>query len=181
LVLQLADLRSAIVRCACEVLRDLVVAHGRALAPLVAHSLQQLLTNLALLKVFSSVSATTAAVAVGLAPSSAALKVLIGRSRDPKKQVRQGSLELLQILFADRKFDISPKGLVAALGALGSSTPAGRGVTDPDGGVRQAAAKAYWAAAAGYPGSHVNGFLESLSPKERKLVERLKPSTQTEG
>ena len=41
LVLALSDLRSALVRSACDACRELATAHGRAVAPLIAHVLPQ--------------------------------------------------------------------------------------------------------------------------------------------
>ena len=103
--------------------------------------------------------------------------MLVDHSRDPKKQVRLGAIELLGLLLADRKFEIPPKGVAAALGALGASGQ-GRGVTDADGATRAAAAKAFWAAKEGYPGKLVEGFYAKLGDKERKLVEKHKPRSQ---
>jgi len=182
MALQLADLRSAIVRSACDVLRELVTIHTRDTAPLVAHVLPQLLHNFSLLKVFKDVSATTATIVLGLAPSGAALKALVLASEDPKKQVRQGSLELLGLLLGDDAFTIpaNTKGLTLALSALGtSSDKAPRGVTDKDADARTAAARCYWAAklryaAEGYPeqAKLVDGWFERLADKEKKLVEK---------
>ena len=172
----LADLRSAIVRSACDVLRELAAAHRAALAPLVTAVLPQLLQNLALLKAFSTASATAATVLVGLAPSNAALRVLVEQSKDPKKQVRQGSLELIGVLLGCAPtFVVAPKGLAAALGAIGTSGSAGHGITDPDGGCRNAAARTFWVAQRSYPGEQVDRWLGELGVKETKLVERHKP------
>ena len=138
----------------------------------------QLLLNLALLKAFASLSATTATVCVGLAPSTAALKVCISNAKAAsQKQVRQGSLEYLAQLLSDASFEIPPRGVAAAMAALGASKPAGRGVTDPDGAVRTAAARAYWLAAARYPDAEeVAGWFAKLGDKERKLVEKHRPA-----
>ena len=170
---QLADLRSAIVRSACTVLRDIVLAHGAPLAPLVSHVLPQLLLNLALLKVVAAPSAATAKAVLGAggAPSIGAFKVLLEHAKDTRKQVRQGSFELLGVLLANRAVTIPPKGLAAALAALE------KGVVDADGATRGNAAKAYWAAAAYYPGKQCTEWLAKLGPKEKKLVEKNQPRT----
>ena len=55
---------------------------------LLLRSPPQLLLNLALLKAFAAVSATTATVCLGLAPSSAALKVCIANAKAPQRQVQ---------------------------------------------------------------------------------------------
>ena len=178
-VKQLGDLRSAIVRAACALLERLTLQHGHTMAPLVAAALPQLLTNLALLKVFASASSRAATVALQKAPSTAALRALVAASRDAKKQTRQGALELMGVLLQvppDSSFQVPPKGLAAALGALGTSTSTERfGVTDPDGAVRTAAARAFWAARRSYPGKMVDGWLAQLADKERKLVDRQQP------
>ena len=101
LVLALSDLRSALVRSACDACREITTAHGRAVAPLVAHLLPQLLLNLGLLKAFSVISATTATVCIGLAPSTAALKVCIANAKASQRQVRHaGFSRLLSPSFA---------------------------------------------------------------------------------
>jgi len=154
---------------------------GRQLAPLVAAILPQLLHNLSLLKVFRDVSATTATVLLGLAPSGAALRVLVDASKDPKRQVRCGSLELLSLLLGDAAFVVppSPKGIGLALTALGTSATTGHGVTDKDAETRTAAARAAWAARLRYPTAKcpeqarlIDAWWDALADKERKLVDR---------
>ena len=180
---QLADLRSAIVRSACECVIELATQHRGTLASstLVPTVLPRLLSNLALLKVFASASISAASVLVGLAPSTATLKVLIIHTKASQKQVRAGSFELLAILLNSGKAEVStaaaaaapppfrlpPKGLSAALAALG------RGVSDPDGATRSAAARAYWAAIdAAYDQQALERWLATLGAMERKLVQR---------
>ena len=169
--IQLSDLRSGIVRGGCSVLCELATAHGARLAALVAHVLPQLLYNFCLLKTFSNVSASTATLALGLSPSIAAFKVLVELSRDARKQVRSGSLELLGFLFVNIAFDISPKALAAALGALSRK---GGGPGDPDGGCRTAAVRCYWAIQARFP-TEADAWLEKLAEKEQKLVQKQRP------
>lgn len=169
--IQLSDLRSGIVRGACSVLCELATAHGAKLAALVAHVLPQLLYNLCLLKAFSNVSASTATLTLGLSPSIAAFKVLIESSKDARKQVRSGSLELLGFLFANSAFDIPPKALAAALGALSRK---GGGLSDPDGSCRVAAVRCYWAIQARFP-TEADAWLEKLAEKEQKLVQKHRP------
>jgi len=169
--IQLSDLRSGIVRGACSVLCELATAHGAKLAALVAHVLPQLLYNLCLLKAFSNVSASTATLTLGLSPSIAAFKVLVEESKDKRKQVRSGALELLGFLFANGAFDIPPKALAAALGALGRK---GGGAGDPDSGCRTAAVRCYWAIQARFP-TEADAWLEKLAEKEQKLVLKQRP------
>ena len=91
--------------------------------------------------------------------------------------MRQGSLEYLGLLLSDETFELPPRGVAAAMAALGASKPAGRGVTDPDGAVRTAAARAYWSAFARYPGAdEVASWFAKLEDKERKLVEKHRPA-----
>ena len=95
--------------------------------------------------------------------------------------MRAGSFELLAILLNSGKAEVStaaaaaapppfrlpPKGLSAALAALG------RGVSDPDGATRSAAARAYWAAIdAAYDQQALERWLATLGAMERKLVQR---------
>ena len=175
LVLQLCDLRSAIVRSACEMLRGLAGKHGAAIAPLVAAVLPQLMANLCLLKVFAQPSAETTSVLLAAAPSTAALKVLVESAKDPHKQVRQGAYAGLAQMIPLDGFVVPPKGLAAVLTALGTSATPGRGVTDSDGTTRSAAARVYWAAAARYPGKQTEAWLAKLDDKERKLVDKNQP------
>jgi hypothetical protein len=172
LVRQLSDLRSAIVRTTCDVLSQLAVAHSSALAPVASHVLPQLLNNLFLLKVFASPSAAAARTLLTHAPSTAALKVLVEGSKDSHRQVRVGCMELIGLLMSVNDFEIPPKGLAAALGALGSS---GRGICDADSVTRTQAARAYWAVRARYPGEQVDAWYQKLSEKERKIVDKHQP------
>jgi hypothetical protein len=176
LVLQLCDLRSAILRSACEALKALADAHGAALAPLVVSVLPQLLANLCLLKVMASASAETATALLTAAPSVGAVKVLITHVTDSHKQVRRGALERLQVLVGHEGLTLPPKGLAAVLGALGASAEPGRGITDADAPTRAAAASAYWAAARRYPGKQAESWYAKLEDKERKLVDKHRPA-----
>jgi hypothetical protein len=186
---QLADLRSAIVRAACDTLRELATVYGPALAlgsmPLIVAVLPQLLSNLALLKAFSTVSVSAASVLIGLAPCATALKVLISHTKAAQWQARQGAYELMSILLLAGKedggtggaaaslpsslptFRVSLKGLEAVLAAVA------RGLNDPDGAARSAAARAYWAALdAGHDMKVLDAWLSSLAAKEQKLIQR---------
>ncbi len=169
---QLADLRSQLVRSGCGVLCELCTAHGAAAAGLVAAVLPQLLSNAVLLKAFATPSAAAASTVVGLAPSAAAFKVLVEKTKDKAKQVRTASFELLGLVISTPSFEVPAKALTAALGAVGRK---GGGVTDPDSGVRSAAAKCFWAAHERCPGKEVDALLAGLDGKESKLVQRLKP------
>ena len=132
---------------------ELCTTHGAAAAALVAASLPQLLHNLLLLKAFSVPSAAAASTVVGLAPSAAAFRLLVERTKDPAKQVRTGSFDLLAEIMRREGgaggFDVSPKALAAALAAIGR---AGGGLGDPDSATRTAAARCFWAAHARCPG-----------------------------
>ena len=174
LTLQLADLRSAIVRTACEVLRALAAAQGASMAPLVAAVLPQLLSNRGLVRVFANASATAAAAALELAPSTAALKAAIECSKDSRKQVRQGSYELVGLLLGDQHFRIPPKGLAASFAALG------QGLSDPDSGARSASARGYWAAHANYP-ADAEAWLAKLAERERKLIRQHQKPKASDG
>lgn len=174
-VLQLCDLRSAIVRSACDMLCELASKHGAAIAPLVAAVLPQLQSNLCLLKVVAQPSAECANTLLSAAPSIAALKVLLESAKDPHKQVRRGAYAALALVIALDGFVVPPKGLAAVLKVLGTSAASGRGVTDSDAPTRAAAARVYWAAAARYEGKQTEAWLGKLEAKERKLVDKYKP------
>jgi len=169
---QLSDLRSAIVRTTCDVLSHLAVTHTAVFAPVAAHVLPQLLNNLALLKVFATPSAAAGRTLLSHAPSTAALRVLVEHSKDSRRQVRLGCMELIGLLVSLADFEIPPKGIGAALGALGQP---GRGVSDADGATRSQAAKTFWAAHGRYPGEQVDSWYQKLQEKERKLVDKHRP------
>ena len=62
---------------------------------------------------------------------------------------------------------VSLKGLEAVLAAVA------RGLNDPDGAARSAAARAYWAALdAGHDMKVLDAWLSSLAAKEQKLIQR---------
>ena len=93
---QLADLRSATVRAACDTLCTVAETHTAACAPLASGVLPKLLENTYVtVKVISQESGKAAAYLVAHAPSKEMIKALLHATKDEHHQARTSAVALL--------------------------------------------------------------------------------------
>ena len=168
LAIQLDDLRSAIVRAACEALTAVAAAHGGGAAPLLALVLPQLFRNLYVTKKAISVASDDAAVALLRAvPTEAALQIVLAHAKDSHPPARRGAAAYLALLLKTGVgHDAAPPELSKGI-SLGAALVAL--ISDKDAGVRTLGAKAYWCMHARWAGP-AEGLMSKLEPAQQKLV-----------
>ena len=165
---QLEDLRSSVVRVACDVVTALLKAHGRAIAPLVTALLPSLLHNACnVVKVIANSSSTVALLVAETVPTPPLLACLLHHSSDKHAQTRRAVCDSFAAAIA--------QGAPISERLVGETTKAlGRLTADSDVKAREAAGRAFWALHSRFPAAAEalrNGFTRS----QLALVKRLEP------
>ena len=164
LAIQLDDLRSAIVRAACEALTAMAAAHSGGAAPLLA----------LVLKLFRNLYVTKKAIrrvrrrrrTLRAVPTEAALQVVLAHAKDSHLGAPRLRRLLTLLLKTGVGHDAAPPELSKGI-SLGAALVAL--ISDKDAGVRTLGAKAYWCMHARWAGP-AEGLMSKLEPAQQKLV-----------
>ena len=180
LSVQATDLRSSVVRVTCSTLQAMVKEHGKALSSIVAGILPALLKNLFVsVKAISAASHDTAVALVSAVPTAGTLSVLLTHASDSHHQTRRGCAEYMAVLLQDGPSSDGSLGGGAtsrlSQGLVDGILKALKALTgDPNGPVREAAAKAFWVVFNLWPGP-AEAMRGRMDPAQLKLIKRVQP------